>query len=144
MTTPDPASIPINNFQDILDALSQRPELRTALRRLLNEDPLHSAPGPATLITQEGEEIYWYDLERFYRNTLPGLEFVAELLAAGWSLKPWADVAEMEAGILGDHVEFYSEGTDLYLSPAWRRQFGSMEELKEALDDFLIPPAGAE
>ena len=35
MTTPKPASIPINTFQDILDALDQRPELRESLWRRL-------------------------------------------------------------------------------------------------------------
>ena len=39
MTTPDPAAIPINTFQDILDALEQHPRLGETLSLRLNPTP---------------------------------------------------------------------------------------------------------
>ena len=93
--------------------------------------------------TPEGDDVYRNDVEHFYRRNLPDDEYVEELLAAGWTLKPWDEVTDDEAGALGGLVNFYSEG-DLYLSPEWHQSFVSLEQARETLQDLgiLIPPEG--
>lgn len=91
-----------------------------------------------TVITPDGVEIYLYDLERVYSGFLDRMPMVDELLAAGWILKPWDEVDEDEAARLGEHINFHAE-TDLYLSPDWHTPPQTVDEIKELLDDFLIP-----
>lgn len=91
-----------------------------------------------TVLTADGEEIHLYDIERFYRNNLPHMEFVNELLDEGWSLKPWEEVDDIEAAALGQLVNFFSQGPD-FLSPEWYTPFHDNETVKTALADFLIP-----
>lgn len=97
---------------------------------------------PESIITQDSDEVYLYDLERFHRDSLPALEFMDDLLEAGWTIREWEDLDEDEIGEVADRLNLYSEGPD-YISPELRQSPDNAAELAGALKPWLIPPETA-
>lgn len=94
---------------------------------------------PETITTPSGNEVHLYDMERFHSGFLPNMEFMDELLAAGYSIRNWEDLADEEIGEVADRLNLYPHDPD-WISPEPLRSPGSAQELAEMLQSWLIAP----
>ena len=93
---------------------------------------------PRTLITSDGDKVYLYDMERFYRRFLPEISQMDELLEAGYYIREWENLDTDEIAELADLVNLFAESADWLipelLPPA------SAQELAQTLENGSYPP----
>lgn len=82
-----------------------------------------------------------FDLRRWYENQLPEHPLMAELLAQGWELTPFADIPDGDLEALSELVDLFSEEPD-YLSPELRDEPETAGEMAEQFEEWLTKPAG--